>query len=389
MAAARTPTPTQHAVLALLHAFGLLTTQQVYEYLETLTTKRAVEQLLVRLQSYGWIVAAPLDPTRPGRSPYYWTLTPPGAALLGVAPPPRSGRITVQRLLQVRPTLSPKRMAILRLLAEWRQLTTSQIGQELHPERPRSYTKRALGDLRRTGFIQGRSCDPHRGSTSEYYWFLRAPGAYALAVPYDTHFRRHPSHDTLAFRGLQLDLMRQAYAAGWAVIPAARYSRAHPRPATTPQTQHLIAVVLAHECRALAAALAQGTPPQLLEHRQALLRIGSTGAIVPPAVNDYVVYRPAAPDEAVVLIPHPPYAGPSFWTHKTRGQQHLGEPVGHRDSRLDRYRRLARILPVLAVFPTREVAAQYIPILTAAGFDWVLAVDVGARLSQLGAQWAE
>jgi hypothetical protein len=372
-----------------LHAFGLLTTQQVYEYLETQTTKRAVEQLLARLRSYGWILATPLDPTRPGRSPYYWTLTPPGAALLGVAPPPRSGRTTVQRLLQVRPTLSPKRMAILRLLAEWRQLTTRQIWQELHPEKSRSYTKRALVDLRRAGFIQGRSCDPRRGPTSEYYWFLRAPGAYALAVPYDTHFRRRATRDTLAFRGLQLDLMRQARAAGWAVIPAARYSRAHPRPETTPQTQHLVAAVLAHERRALAAALAEGTPPQLLEHRQALLRIGSTGAMVPPAVNDYVVYRPAAPDEAAVLIPHPPYAGPSFWTHNTRSRQHRADPAGRRDSRLARYRRLARILPVIAVFPTREVAAQYSPILTAAGFDWVLAADVGARLTQLGAERAE
>jgi hypothetical protein len=41
--------------------------------------------------------------------------------------------------------------------------------------------------------------------------------------------------------------------------------------------------------------------------------------------------------------------------------------VGCRDSRLVRYRRLARILPVIAVFPTREVAVPYIPILTAAG----------------------
>jgi hypothetical protein len=78
------------------------------------------------------------------------------------------------------------------------------------------------------------------------------------------------------------------------------------------------------------------------------------------------------------LIPHPGYAGLRFWTRKPVFRYRMPTFADERDSRLERYRRLARILPVIAVFGTPEEANACVSLLEPEGLE-VLVVDaVGA-----------
>jgi hypothetical protein len=107
------------------------------------------------------------------------------------------------------------------------------------------------------------------------------------------------------------------------------------------------------------------------------------GAVVPVSPNDYVAYVPYRAELAAVLIPHPSYAGLRFWTRKPVFRYRRPTFADERDSRVERYRRLARILPVIAVFATPEEANACGPILEPEGLE-VLVVDaLGARLAQL------
>ena len=107
------------------------------------------------------------------------------------------------------------------------------------------------------------------------------------------------------------------------------------------------------------------------------------GAVVPLSANDYVAYVPGRAELAAVLIPHPIYAGLRFWTRKPVFRYRRPTFADERDSRVERYRRLARILPVIAVFATPDLVLACGPVLEPEGLQ-VMAVDeVGARLAEL------
>jgi len=89
------------------------------------------------------------------------------------------------------------------------------------------------------------------------------------------------------------------------------------------------------------------------------------------------------PKLTAVLIPYPAYAGLRFWTRKPVFRYRRPTFADERDSRVERYRRLARILPVIAVFATPEEAHACGSILEPEGLE-VLVVDaLGAHLAQL------
>jgi len=381
------PTPQQRAVLELISEFEALRTAQIHEYLPENTKIRALQALLARIQAKGWIEGAPLYPAHGKASEYYWLLSPAGAAVLELSGDRRRPALT--RLQQ---TLAPGQPAIplvavstavLELLADWKQLTTGQIWQYLHPTCPRWYTQQVLESLAARHLIHGQDLNPEDGAASEHYWTLLERGARQIGLVYENHYRRRPTAATIRYRGLQLDLIRQVEAAGWTLIRPDRYSPDHPRPDETPQVCQLVEAVLAVEEQTLTAQLAAGVERWRLQERIDRLRAGKVGAVVPPAVNDYVAYIPTRPELTTVLIPHPPNAARSFWTRKPDPQGDRPEQRGRRDSRLARYERLAKILPIVAVFDTSQPAARYVPVLALAGFRCILATEVGAQLANL------
>ena len=146
--------------------------------------------------------------------------------------------------------------------------------------------------------------------------------------------------------------------------------------------QRLTVTVRDYLGRELAARAAAGESDQALAEDRAQYRAGDIGAVLPRFVNDWMAYLPDDPARTVLLIPHPPYAGLGFWANKPEAARRRDEPV-RRESRIERYRRLAAMLPVIAVFPTSATAAPYTSILTTGGFQWATVDQITTRLRRI------
>jgi hypothetical protein len=328
--------------------------------------------MLARLQQTGLVAACPLHPEQGRASAYAWRLLPKGAAAIGV-PYHRPDRPP--------PTATPNQVAVLELLARMKQLTTTQIWQHLHADKARTYTRHLLARLAARGLIASADLYPEQGSASEHYWMLRPPGCVVLNRPFDNRYTRRPSREVFAQRDAQLTLARQVAAAGWELIEPVVFNAAHPRPTETPQSRHLRTAVLAAEREALTALLAQGVPPPQLQDRINRWQGGHVGATVPPFVNDYVAYPADQLQYTTVFILHPWQAGPSFWTRRARPAEvgrHFPDPAA-RQPRVERYGRLALVLPVVALFASRDAAYHYVRFLEPAGLRCAAVADLAAN----------
>jgi hypothetical protein len=289
-----------------------------------------------------------------------------GAAVLGI----RYTTPCLTTLAEIRQALEPGSTGlmgvgtnagrILRLLAEWKQLTTTQIWQYLDADKPRRYTQQLLGRLQQQRMVRGVDLSPRQGTRSEHYWLLLERGAQALGIAYGQQYRRRPTTAALEYRGLQLALRMAVERAGWQFLP----------PGTSlekpdPRVRQLITAVLNREGHALAALQAQGSLSQQLQSRRNRYEHGLVGAVVPDAVPDCVAYGAGHPERTVVLIPHPPYATRAFWSHR-----HAQPPDGptRRLARVDLYARLATVIPVVAVFATAESGQPYAALLRRSRF---------------------
>jgi hypothetical protein len=140
--------------------------------------------------------------------------------------------------------------------------------------------------------------------------------------------------------------------------------------------------VLAVERQAIRRLLAQEVAPQALQDRIARAQAGQVGAVVPAVVNEYVAYVPGHPELTVVLILHPPIAGRAFWTRRPQYPSRVADRR-QRESRVERYRRLAQVLPVLAVFPSADVANSLAYVFESVPLQQVVVTQIGERLMEL------
>lgn len=306
-----------------------------------------------------------------------------------------------------------------------KHLTTDQVRRHLHSDKPEWYTWQLLSVVQRLGYVRGQRIHPERGAASECYWTIRKAGAAAIGTAYDVRYLRRPARRTIEHRGLLLEMSRQVQAAGWSLIkplvhspqraaPVERPGEAtggelHTAPGTapstvlrdgysaipcdTPQRQRLVEAVLYREAIAIEKLVRQGYSVAGLQDRIERLKAKQVGAVVPRAVNDYVAYVPGEPGRTAVLIPHPSWAGRSFWSRRPgRSRLNTGRQDRSQDSpraRLDRYARLSRVVPVLGVFATQEAAGQYGGLLAAAGLHWTLVEGVRDKLLEIAGSHGE
>jgi len=375
--------PARRAILALLTESPALTTSQIAESLACDTTRRALQQHLAGLRDAGLISEAKSRPALGAASERSWTILAAGSAQLPASPELQTAPATRERRRPC-PPLTANQIGILALLAEWKQLTTGQIGRYLHADKPRRYTQRLLTELKARRLVAAAPVDPSRGTAAEHYWMLRSRGAAVTGAAPDQHAHRRPHRATLDYRGLQLDLLNQVADASWQLLRPLPYSRNRPRPAETPQYRQLVAAVVDHERQEIARLLAAGQSQASLQPRVDRATSCQVGALVPPGVNEYVAYVPGQPARTALLLPHPPQAGRAFWTRKPEPGADRTAQRSRRDSRVDRYARLAAILPVIAVFGDEELGRQYASLLQLAGFSWVVVDQLGVRLRRLG-----
>jgi len=356
------PTAKQRAILETLNNYAYLTNAQIAEDAANGTADKALQRRLLWLRSAGWIAEQRLYPERGNRSPRYWTLLPAGATALGIAfnPFPPATLATIQADLAPGmaplPSVSPSERAILALLAEWKALRTGQIWQTLDPTKTREYTKKRLITLAQTDLIQGTPLPQMKEGAQEYYWILRPQGAAILQIPYDKQYRRRPTGTVLDYRGVLLTMLAACTDTGWRVLPPQPAGPAHPAVEYPPQYEQLRQAVLLYEYDQIRAMQERGEPRDYIQTRYALYQAGLVGGVVPTFINDYVAYHPAGPQYSVVLIPHPPGAGSYFWTRHLKPRR---KRSNYNPSRAERYRRLAPIVPVIAVFPTADEAREY------------------------------
>lgn len=383
------PTPAQKSILQLLSAFSYLTTRQIDEYLGGTTTKRATERKLRRLVEHGFVEARLLRPERGGVSERCWLILQRGRDSLDlerreVITDGTSGMPQERKKCDNGPSiLPPEQVKVLQLLAKMKQLSTKQIRQHLHAGKPEWYTWKMLYLLRRRGYIQGERLNPERGAASECYWALSKRGAGALGVEYSRSYRHRPGRHTIEHRGLLLEMGRQVAEAGWSLIRPLNSRRGQSLSEETPQRRALIEAVLRKEGLAIEKLLLQGYPATRLADRIDRWNAGQVGAVVPRKVNEHVAHVPGQPERTVLLIPHPPMVGRAFWTRSPGARAESGGRYSRTGSRLNRYSRLAQVLPVLAVFSSEETGRQYADLLAAGGFDWVKVDQVAVKLTNL------
>jgi hypothetical protein len=359
----------------LLHAFDYLTTRQVWEYLGATTTKRATQQTLKLLRDREMVRSVFLRPELGAASELCWTILKRGAVA-----------VQLQHAIgrkQPRPSVTTGQAAVLALLAEMKQLTTSQIWEHLHAGKSKSHTRQMLRLLRRRGFLASDLLAPERGLRSEHYWMLRAKGAAAIGVKYGKHYRRRPRRETVRHRGLLLELARQVEAAGWSLIRPTSCRREGPELNDTPQRKQLVDAVLQREAVAIAKLAGSGYSPDQLRDRIDRYNAGQVGAVVPRVANEYVAHVAGRPELTILLVPHPPFAGRSFWTRRPEAKRDGSGRRVEVGSRLARYARLAQAIQVIAVFGSDEIGQQYATLLEAAGFKWTVVGEVAGHLMRL------
>jgi hypothetical protein len=280
------------------------------------------------------------------------------------------------------PRLTESRLAILKLLGEYRCLSSRQIWQELQPQKHYTHTLGELAALRKLGMVQSRPTQPERGKVSEFGWFLLKRGAEAAGLNnYGSFYRRFPTREVLAQRGLELELARQVRDCnGWKLIKPIFYNSCRPLPAVTPQGNIISTALKKAEYEAIKqVTLADPNRPGLSQ-KMLDFKAGLYEQRVPWQANHYVAYRAPGGVEsheitlAVILILCPPQATRKYWQF-----------------RLNLYAKVARVedggiegrLDVLAVFKNFEQAGLYRSGLQAAGFAVITVNEVSQILQEL------
>jgi hypothetical protein len=247
--------------------------------------------------------------------------------------------------------------AILRLLVEYRFLTSSQFHTKLDFKYQRQ-TLRYLERARAKGLLTSSRCEPDQGRRSELYWQLTARGIHTLEatdgvyIGYNTRYWRKPGLARLKTRQSEIELEQQVAQANWRLI----------RPRTTNQYKPLPAYT--RQYKAIAAALT------LIEQRyhppgHPIALDGPHTLAIPLKLNEYVA-QSQDKTRSVVLLLCPYRFGETFWAE-----------------RIKKYGQLAQKLPVVAVFGEATQALVYQTLLEDAKIVVTTLDRVGSGLSNL------
>jgi hypothetical protein len=243
------------------------------------------------------------------------------------------------------------------LLAEG-GLSTAQIMLYFLPALPNWRIYRELHRLRNAGLIRSTPFYPLNGHKSEVYWTLCAAGSRVLGHDYPHQHQpyRLPTPRQIAHKTSILEVCTALQDAGWNYVRPVVYNRCRPKPALTPQSEIIRRAIQQHFDVTPATLPSAEAPPAPRLHPDH----------VPPGLNDWVAWHPTRPDHPIILVLHPPGATRGFWVRPlSRRQRHGRAPAT--PARAYLYRALAPILPVLAIFPSAELVAEYNPVLNSIG----------------------
>ena len=227
-------------------------------------------------------------------------------------------------------------IAILRLLLEYRFLTTGQCHTLLDQKWPQQ-TRRDLARARKQQLIKSFAYQSGKGNHSELCWQLTVKGIHLLEETSGLHLKsktflwRKPSLQRIQQRENELELEQQVQAASWRVLRPRTYNQYKPLPNYTRQYKAIATALTTLEQKRRAGAPVDPNGPHTL--------------CIPLKTNEYVA-QSQDKSRVVVLILCPIRVGKTFWAE-----------------RLKKYGLLARELPVVAVFAESARARLYQPML--------------------------
>lgn len=137
------------------------------------------------------------------------------------------------------------REEILRLLVQYRSLTTNQIFSLLRTGGNSKTLRHVQADLKTmklAGLVQSFPISPKKGSISQFGWILLRPGArwIGLELQYGNHYRRKPSPDRIEYTGLKIRFEHALNKLpGWELERPQTYVRMQPLPDRSPQHTRL------------------------------------------------------------------------------------------------------------------------------------------------------
>jgi Replication-relaxation len=255
--------------------------------------------------------------------------------------------------------LTSSQKEILKLLVEYRFLTTSQIHRKLRSPYQFSTTWRWLSKLQELSLVTSFVCEPEKGAISQIGWLLTSKGANAIGFfRYNSHYKRIPKPELLVERETEISLEEQIMEVeGWNFIRPKTFSPSASLENKTLQYQLLTQAITWDEY------LRTGKLPQNLHNFHSL--------VVPLRANQYVAYYKLRSNElhclAVIFIVCPARAAEVFW-----------------NNRIKQYNAIAKRLPVVVVFPLteKEVLRSHEPFFSEHNFRCMISEDVAEFLKE-------
>jgi hypothetical protein len=228
-----------------------------------------------------------------------------------------------------KPLLNSYQRKILKLLVEYKYLTTAQLHTKLQAPYCAITTWRWLDKLREMELVRSFACQPNRGNSSEVGWLLTKRGASEVGfLKYNSHYQRTPNAELLFWREMEINLEQEVMSLpGWRLLRPRTFSPSASLEDKTEQYHILTKAVTWNEY------LRTGKLP----HNP----LSFHSLNVPLKANQHLAYYTSSSNPylclAVVFIICPLRGSTVFW--KTRIKQ---------------YRALAKQLSVIALFPDED-----------------------------------
>ena len=255
-------------------------------------------------------------------------------SLVDVALPSKKPNGKTETITSCRLTFS--RTEILNYLIKYRFGTTTQIWKELQRSKLRHHTLGDLDKLRQAGLVTSFKLFSERDGNNELCWLITKLGVKKMGAAYTSHYADKPSQERIFLRDMELKLARTIKLAGWQFISPVTYSPSKPMPKQTSQYHKLAKAIETIEAARVRAALVSG---QINQSSQTYINYKEQQHLwsVPGQLNDYVAYIDEIPGAVIVLMLCPPNTGKKAW-----------------ETRLEKYSKVAKYLPVYGVFADEE-----------------------------------
>ncbi len=249
------------------------------------------------------------------------------------------------------------KLKILAVLVEYKYLTSKQVWDKIGAAmegKSLNQIQVELQRLKRGGLVKLEIVKGERGGAGQYQWMLLRAGARLINFEkFSTHYQRPIGRYQAEYHKLEIDLEEQVELAlgDWSLVKRQVANSTHPLPGKTEQFKRLCQVLTWQEYRSTGKLPDDPLGPHTLT--------------VPLQINHNLAYLSGNKKAVIFILPHP-RATEWFWNERSK-------ECG----------RLAKEIPILAVFPSKEQLQNSARVLGKFNFKGVSIGQVSGLLSRI------